>query len=210
MKLRAIVAALLFACGLAAPAWAGSSTVSVPGCSSGCLTFGTTTDGVSSNYGAVSIVDGAAAANKATVKNSNTAPTTSDFPLVVAPSPVSLFPSYTVPSSSSAVGIAPGASTALEASHVIKASAGNLYSLQVETTTVGGCLMVFNATSAPADGAVTPALAPLPVGANSFASVSFSPGPAAYLGTGIVAVFSSTCGFTKTASATAFFSWQAQ
>ncbi len=49
-------------------------------------------------------------------------------------------------------------SAALEASHVLKASSGSLYSVYVTDLTGGtsGFLLMFNATSAPADGAVTP------------------------------------------------------
>ena len=39
---------------------------------------------------------------------------------------------------------------------VLKASAGNLYSLSLSVTTVSGYVLVFNATSAPSNGAVTP------------------------------------------------------
>jgi hypothetical protein len=113
-----------------------------------------------------------------------------------------------VPSSASANGIAQGQSSALESSHVLKASAGNLYTIDCTTTTVAGYLMLFNAASAPADGAVTPnrwAVVP----ANSTASIENGIMPS-YYGTGIVAVFSSTGPFTKTASATAAFSWRVQ
>ena len=48
-------------------------------------------------------------------------------------------------------------STAAEASHVLKASAGNLYSLAVTSGASAGYVMLFDATSAPANGAVTPA-----------------------------------------------------
>jgi len=64
--------------------------------------------------------------------------------------------------------------------------------------------MVFDATSAPADGAVTPkecAVAP----ANATTFIDYGGGPPESFATGITAVFSSTGCFTKTASATAFF-----
>ena len=114
---------------------------------------------------------------------------------------------YAAPTASSSFGIAPGSSSALEASHVLKASAGNLYSLYVMTTSVGGYLMTFNATSAPADGAVTPVEC-IQILANSAAAISWDGAPPDYYSTGIVVVFSSTGPFTKTASATAFFKWR--
>jgi len=116
---------------------------------------------------------------------------------------------YAVPTSSSSFAITPGSSAALEASHVLKASAGNLYSVYVVTGATAGFLMTFNATSAPADGAVTPVEC-IPVPANSVVSISFSGAPPDFYSTGIVAVFSTTGPFTKTSSATAFFKWRVQ
>lgn len=84
-------------------------------------------------------------------------------------------------------------SASSESSHVLKAGPGNLYS--VNATGATGYLMVFDATSAPADGAVTPVIC-VPAGS----SVSYLPGPPAYFSTGIVAVLSSTGCFTKTAT----------
>ena len=116
---------------------------------------------------------------------------------------------YAAPTASSSFGIAPGSSSALESSHVLKASAGNLYSLYVATTTASGWLMTFNATSIPADGAVTPVEA-IQIPTNSAAAISFDGAPPDYYSTGIVAVFSTTGPFTKTASATAFFKWRVE
>ena len=96
----------------------------------------------------------------------------------------------------------PVLSTSVVASSlVLKASAGNLYSLQASAT-AAGFIMVFNATTAPADGTVSPAIC-YPVAANGAVTLSFPP---AYFSTGITAVYSSTGCFTKTASATAFIS----
>jgi hypothetical protein len=108
------------------------------------------------------------------------------------------------PTTSAAAGITPVVSAAAESSHVLKASAGNLYSVYVTTGATAGYLMVFNATSAPADGAVTP-IECAAVPASSTTSVSYLPGPMGVFSTGITAVFSTTGCFTKTASATAFF-----
>jgi hypothetical protein len=102
-------------------------------------------------------------------------------------------------SSSANAGIVPVVSTAAEATHVLKASAGNLYSIfAANHTATPGFLLVLDATSAPADGAVTPLeCAALP--ANGNASVSYNPGPASRFSTGITAVLSSGANcFTKT------------
>jgi hypothetical protein len=105
-------------------------------------------------------------------------------------------------------GIAPVVSTALEGSHVILASAGELYDWHVAAT-VDGWVLVFDATSAPADGAVTPKIA-RQIGAGT--TLSFEPGggPPTHFATGIAMVFSTTGPFTKTGSATAFFSAKAR
>ena len=58
--------------------------------------------------------------------------------------------------------------------------------------------MVVNATSAPADGAITP-LDFVPLPANGSASINYNPGPAAAYSTGITAILTSaTTPFTKT------------
>jgi len=106
---------------------------------------------------------------------------------------------------SASFGLTPIVSSAAEASHVLKSLPdGVLYSLYVTTGATAGYLMTFNATSVPADGAVTPVecvIAP----ANSTVAVTFGSGPPDSYPVGITAVFSSTGCFTKTASATAFF-----
>jgi hypothetical protein len=106
-------------------------------------------------------------------------------------------------------GISPNTSAALEASRVIKSSAGNLYGLNV-TATAAGYIMIFDATAAPADGAVTPKwVMPLAAGSGFSGPPSGTP-IAMSFSTGIVAVYSSTGPFTKTASATAFISGSAR
>jgi hypothetical protein len=102
--------------------------------------------------------------------------------------------------------ITPGSSSTLEASHILKASAGNLYSLYVISGSVGGFLMTFNDTSVPADGSVTP-IDCVPVPANSIAAIGADGSPPDHYPVGIVAVFSTTGPFIKTASTTAFFKW---
>lgn len=105
-------------------------------------------------------------------------------------------------------GITPVVSSTVESAHLIKGAPGNLYSLYVTTAAASGFLMTFNAKIAPADGAVTPVEC-VAAPANSTISVSFD-GPPDIYSLGIVAVFSSTGCFTKTASATAFFKARAQ
>jgi hypothetical protein len=107
------------------------------------------------------------------------------------------------PTPSPTTGIVPVVSSTAEASKVFKASAGNLYAYQVTTGALAGYVMIFNTTSAPADGAVTPTkCVVVPAGA----TVGVSADPPEYFSTGITAVFSTTGCFTKTASATAMFS----
>lgn len=101
--------------------------------------------------------------------------------------------------------IANGASTAVASNRVMKASSGSLLTLTVSTTTVSGWLMLFNATTLPVNGVVTPAYC-IPVksdGTSGGAALQWST-PLSFT-TGIVAGFSSTGCFTLTASATAAF-----
>ena len=97
-----------------------------------------------------------------------------------------------IPSATAANGITPVVSSAAEASHVLKASAGQLYSAYAvnTTATVGYCLII-NATSAPTTGsAVTPLdFAVLP--ANGQCSFNYRPGPTVTYGTGITFLVSS-------------------
>jgi len=90
----------------------------------------------------------------------------------------------------------------------LKASAGNAYSVYATNlTATSGFLLLFNATSAPVDGAVTP-VACAPLSANGVASINYAPSPPGVFSTGITAVVSSaaTC-FTKTTGViTAFIS----
>jgi hypothetical protein len=113
------------------------------------------------------------------------------------------------PTSSAAAGITPVVSGSLEGSHVLKASAGNLYDAYVTTGTTPGYVMVFNATSAPGDGAVTPidCIQAPPSQTTSLFSLA---SPPEVFSTGITIVFSTTGCFTKTISATAFFHGRVQ
>jgi hypothetical protein len=95
-----------------------------------------------------------------------------------------------------------GASTALEGAHVIKSSPGTLTSIFVAAG--AGYLMVFNATSVPADGSVAPVICIAT--SSGFAVCEFDEYPA-YFSTGIVAVYSTTGPFTKTEGSNACFNW---
>lgn len=107
-------------------------------------------------------------------------------------------------SSSSGTGITPVVTASLATSKVLKAAAGNLYGLDLKTTTVGGTFLVHNTTSAPAAGAVTPVKA-FDCPAQGTIVVSFDP-PLAF-STGISVTFSiAATPFTQTDSATAFIS----
>jgi Mg/Co/Ni transporter MgtE len=104
--------------------------------------------------------------------------------------------------SSTAVGTSEATTSAVAASLVVKASAGNLYDWHVTTGATSGYVMVFNLTAAPVNGAVTPVMC-YTVGTNS--TVGSGPyQPPIPFATGITIEFSSTGCFTATSSATAF------
>lgn len=97
-------------------------------------------------------------------------------------------------------------SAALEGSHVLLSGPGTLWDLDVVIGAVSGWLMLFDAVSAPADGAVVPALW-VPIysdGTQGYYQRSWRKGRA--FATGITAVYSSTGPLVKTVSATALFS----
>lgn len=116
-----------------------------------------------------------------------------DHILMVAPSPTS----------SAGAGVTSSATSTAAASIVFKTTAGNLYGINVVSGSTAGYLMLFNSTSTPADGVVTPVKC-LPVAANSGFYITFEV-PLRF-SAGITAVFSSTGPFNKTASATAYIS----
>lgn len=107
--------------------------------------------------------------------------------------------------------ISPIASAALEGSHLFKATAGNVVSISVSNSVATpGFLLLINATSIPADGAVLP-LACAPVVASGTVNISYPYMPGRFQ-LGIVAVLSSGANcFTKTTGTlTGFFSGQVQ
>lgn len=130
----------------------------------------------------------------------------------IVPSATAQFPTYIVPSSNSTVGITPVVSGSAEASHVLKAGAGNAYSIYATNlTATAGFLVVLNSTSAPGDGAITP-IACAPLSPNGVASINYAPGPPGVFSTGITAVITSAAScFTKTTGViTAFISGSVQ
>lgn len=108
------------------------------------------------------------------------------------------------------ITIAPQVTTTITSNLVAKAYPGFLYGFVGTTGSTAGCFFVFDATSLPGNGSVTPALAPIEAGANTTVALSFAPSPPAYFSTGIVIGFSSTCGLTLTASSTALISAMVQ
>lgn len=105
------------------------------------------------------------------------------------------------PSSAATVALTPNANGTVNSANTIKGSAGNLYRLNVVAGATPGYVMVFDATTAPADGAVTPKWV-MPVAASAGINQGFS--PPMRMTVGCTIVFSTTGPYTKTASATAF------
>lgn len=101
-------------------------------------------------------------------------------------------------------GVAPVVTAAVAGGQVLKASAGNLYGLNVVSGASAGYVLVTNTTTVPADGAVTP-LKCYAIPATSSLDLNLRAAPV-YFSTGISVSFSTTGCFTKTASATAFIS----
>lgn len=88
-------------------------------------------------------------------------------------------------------------STALEASHILKASAGQLVSLAVfNSKTSAQYILLLNSATLTADGAVTLLYPPIPIAANSLLVLDL-PSPLV-ASAGIVVCNSSTGSFTKT------------
>lgn len=99
--------------------------------------------------------------------------------------------SVIVPASSAAVGITPIVSAAAEATHILKASAGNLYSIYaVNLTATAGFLVVTNTTTAPVDGAIAP-LDYCILPASGSCAISYDPGPPDVYATGMTAILTS-------------------
>lgn len=113
-----------------------------------------------------------------------------------------------IPSALLAAGITPVVTSAVGGSLVVKASAGNLYGVNVVAGASAGFVLIYNTTTAPVDGAVTPVKC-LPLAANAGLEIAYRDNPTRY-STGITVVFSTTGCFSQTISATAFISAEAK
>lgn len=100
----------------------------------------------------------------------------------------------------------PVVSSAAEGSHVLKPSPGALLALYVTSPAgAAGYILLFNSTTVPADGAVTP-IECIPITAGpAIAWVNFAPQPPEWYSVGISTAYSTTGCFTKTVSSGAFF-----
>lgn len=98
----------------------------------------------------------------------------------------------------------PVVSAAAEGSHVLKASSGCLISVYVYNSGAAAFLMIFNSTTVPGDGAVTP-IECVPVASASYQFINLAPLPPEWFSTGISAAISTTGCFTKTVGSGAFF-----
>lgn len=118
-------------------------------------------------------------------------------------------------STDSTIGVSPAtaaSSSALAANQVVKGSAGTLYSFNVAAdstlSAAAWWVMIYNATSAPADGAVAPVKCYSVPSGGSAISGSFGAGGVTF-STGIVIGVSTNGCFTKAASTHAFISGDA-
>jgi hypothetical protein len=100
------------------------------------------------------------------------------------------------------------ATPAVSAGFVLRSGTTNLAGLSVTTGATAGYVMLFDGTTVPADGAVTPARC-LPIAPNTGLDLNFRGSPLRF-DNGVVVVFSSTGCFTKTASATAYLAGDIQ
>ena len=98
----------------------------------------------------------------------------------------------------------PVVSAAAEGSHILKASPGCLISTYVTPSSTAGYLMLFNSTTVPADGAVTPVEC-IQIASSVTNFLNWAPLPPEWFSIGIVAVFSTTGCFTKTVGSGIFF-----
>lgn len=174
----------------------GSTTITSPLVSSGADGVSNTLDGVST-YARMECWN-SATWDRCQAYTAGTQDTPSTQTLTSVP----------VPSAAAAAGVVPVTSGALAANQIIKASAGNLYSFEVSAdSTLSGAawwLMIYDAVSAPVDGAVTPKKCyAMPSGTTSYSGAFPTP---IVFATGITIGVSTTGCFTKTASTHAFIS----
>jgi hypothetical protein len=102
-------------------------------------------------------------------------------------------------------GVSVATTGAAAGSLVAKSSAGSVVSISGSAANAS-YIMLFNATSAPADGAVTPLKCWGPMSAAGPFALSWGIGPVLTMSTGITVVSSSTGCFTKTVTNAAFLS----
>lgn len=113
------------------------------------------------------------------------------------------------PSAASSASQLPSATSSITGARIFKTSGGNLYGLQVTSSTTAGYVLLFDATSVPADGAVTP-IKCYKLGGNATVVVSWLPGPVLRFVNGLVAVYSTTGCFSKAVENTAFISGEVE
>jgi hypothetical protein len=114
------------------------------------------------------------------------------------------------PVTASAAGQVPIVTAAAAASKILCAAACNVYGFEVTTGASAGTVYLFNATSLPGDGAVTPTKC-YEVAANSSLVRDYRPGPPIRMSTGATVGFGTgTNCFSLANSATAFISGEAQ
>jgi len=106
-------------------------------------------------------------------------------------------------------GVTTAQTSAAASSLVAKASAGSVVSISGSAAS-GSYIMLFNATTAPADGAVTPLKCWGPMAAAGPFVFSWGVGPVLAMSTGATVVSSSTGCFTKTAVNAPFISVEYQ
>jgi hypothetical protein len=101
--------------------------------------------------------------------------------------------------------LTPVVSAALEASHIFKASAGNLYSAYVTSTTGAAGYFVCVNTTTISSGAITPIdFIAIPAGPSTI-GLNYNPGPTGNYNTGITcAVTTAATPFTYTAGGSVF------
>lgn len=104
--------------------------------------------------------------------------------------------------------IAATQNTTAAGSIILKASQGWLSGFSVTSAAAAGYVLIFDSATVPGDGTVTPKLC-YEMAANSTIHDNWGGHPIPFIN-GIVLVYSSTGCFSKTISATAFFSGQIQ
>jgi hypothetical protein len=110
-------------------------------------------------------------------------------------------PAFAQAQRSSGTAVTGSTTSALAGTLVMKTTGGFLYGVAV-TPTAAGYLMIFDQSTVPASGAVTPVIC-IQVSANVTTTLAYQILPESF-GQGITAVFSSTGCFTYTPSAVAF------